>query len=166
MGATKTCRTVFIAAGLLLGSANAYAETYTEFIGMTPTEFSEGFNRAAQVLRLKPRMPIWPAKSGKFNANIAPGITVSGVGADNGNMMSSIAVICRADALCNEAIVASALSADPELSVRELQQFIDLRLEGELADGVYLELAGLAYTVETNKAKKQLEFRIKPSPEE
>lgn len=162
----KACSAALLAAGLLLGSAGAFADTETVFIGMTPTEFSEGFNRAAQILRLKPRMPIWPAKSGKFSANVAPGIAVAGVGVDNGNMMRSIAVSCRADALCNEVIAAAALSADPELSMEELRLFIQRRLNGELADGVYFADAGLAYTIEANKAKKQLDFSIKAAPDD
>lgn len=163
---TKTFLAASVTAGLLLSSAGAFADTESVFIGMTPTEFSEGFNRAAQILRLKPRMPIWPAKSGKFSANVAPGIAVAGVGVDNGNMMRSIAVSCRADALCNEVIAAAALSADPELSMEELLLFIQRRLNGELADGVYFADAGLAYTIEANKAKKQLDFSIKAAPDD
>lgn len=162
----KTCSPALLAAGLLLGSAGAFADTETVSIGMTPTEFSEGFNRAAQILRLKPRMPLWPAKSGKYSASVAPGITVTGVGVDDGNMMRSIAVSCRADTLCNEVIAAAALSADPELSMEELRLFIQRRLNGELADGVYFADAGLAYSIEANKAKKQLDFRIKAAPDE
>lgn len=154
-----------VAMGLLLASSGAFADTESVYIGMTPTEFSEGFNRAAQVLRLKPRMPRWPARSGNFSASIAPGITVTGVGVDGGNMMSSISVACRADTLCNEAIVAAALSADPELSVEELRTFIQHRLDGELAEGVYFADAGLAYTVQTYKTKAQLDFRIKAAPD-
>ncbi|VVD97687.1 hypothetical protein PCO31110_01974 [Pandoraea communis] len=154
-----------VAIGLLLASSVASADTESVYIGMTPTEFSEGFNRAAQVLRLKPRMPRWPARSGNLSASIAPGITVTGVGVDDGNMMSSIAVSCRSDAMCNEAIVAAALSADPELSVEELRTFIQRRLDGELAEGVYFADAGLAYTVQPNKKKAQLDFRIKAAPD-
>jgi hypothetical protein len=144
-------------------SAGICAATETVYIGMTPTEFTEGFNRAAQIYRLKLRMPIWPAKSGKFSAKIAPGITVSGVGADNGNMMDSVTVSCRTDDLCNEVIAAAALSADPELRMRDLTRFIQRRLSGELSDSAYMELAGLAYTLETSKA--QIDFHIRPAPE-
>lgn len=146
--------------GLLL-SAVVRADSEEVFIGMTPTEFSEGFNRAAQIHRLKPRLPIWPAKVGKVSATVAPGITVSGIGVAKGDGMSLIRVQCSSEKLCNEAIAAAALSADPELDLPALTDFISQRLAGTLEDNAYLEQAYLEYMLAVNKAKKQLDFTVR-----
>lgn len=147
--------------GCVLLPSFAGADSVEEFIGITPTEFSEGFNRAAQLHRLKLRMPIWPAKIGKFSAAVAPGITVSGTGVSQGDGMSLIRVQCRTNKLCTEAIVATALSADPALDLQALTDFIGQRLSGELEENAYLEQADLEYMLAADKAKKLLDFTVR-----
>lgn len=151
--------------GCVLLPSFAGADSVEEFIGITPTEFSEGFNRAAQLYRLKPRMPIWPAKIGKFSAVVAPGITVSGTGVSQGDGMALIRVQCRTEKLCNEAIAAAALSAGPELDLQALTDFISQRLSGELEEHAYLEQADLEYMLAADKAKKLLDFTVRLAQE-
>lgn len=154
-----------MAAGLLLSSEATFAETESVFIGMTPTEFSEGFNRAAQIYRLKPRMPLWPAKVGKFSANVAPGVTVSGVGVFHGDGLFSIKVQCQGSELCSEAIFAAALSADPEVALNSLKDYLQQSMNGELQNAS-IALAGLEYTLVANKTKKTLTFTIAVDPDD
>jgi len=153
-----------MALAFLAGSAGVRADQ--TFIGMTPTEFTEGFNRAAQVYRLKPRLPQWPTKAGKFAATVAPGITVSGVGVSSGDGMSSITVSCKSDAQCSDAIFAAALSADPELEIASIKDYMQRTLNGELEDGAYMSQAGLAYTLVAKKAQKSLTLTITVDPDE
>ena len=162
---TKRFLTACLTVTLLLCSAGAFADTESVFIGMTPTEFSEGFNRAAQILRLKPRMPLWPAKAGKFSANVAPGVTVSGVGVAKGDGLASIKVLCQGSDLCSEAIFAAALSADPEMEIRSLKDYLQRSMGGELQN-TSMTLAGLEYTLIADKAKKSLIFTIVVDPDD
>lgn len=161
---TKIFLAASLVAGLLLSSAGAFADTELVFIGMTPTEFSEGFNRAAQIYRLKPRMPLWPAKPGKFSANVAPGVTVSGVGVSKGDGLASVKVQCQGSDQCSEAIFAAALSADPEMEVGSLKKYLQRSMSGEL-ENASMTLAGLEYALVTNKAKKSIIFTITVDPD-
>lgn len=161
---TKTFLAASVTAGLLLSSASAFADTESVFIGMTPTEFSEGFNRAAQIYRLKPRMPLWPAKAGKFSATVAPGVTVSSVGVSKGDGLASIKVLCQGGDQCSEVIFAAALSADPEMEVGSLKNYLQRSMSGELQNAS-MTLAGLEYTLIADKAKKSITFTIVVDPD-
>lgn len=149
---------VSLALAILAWTSAARADQ--AFISMTPTEFAEGFNRAAQVYRLKPRLPQWPAKAVRFAATVAPGVTVAGVGVASGDGMSSITVSCKSDAQCSDAIFAAALSADPELEIASIKDYMQRTMNGELEDGAYMSQAGLAYTLVAKKAQKSLMLTI------
>ncbi|WP_054074220.1 hypothetical protein [Comamonas testosteroni] len=143
----------------------ANADTETVFIAKTPTEFSEGFNRAAQVYRLKPRMPQWPAKNGKFNATVAPGITVQAVGVSQGDGLSSVKVTCRVEPQCSESIFAAALGIDSEVNMDALKRYMQ-QVTREGLENSAISQAGLDYYLVADKAKKTLIFTITPEEDE
>lgn len=150
---------VLLAIGGYCAAANA--DTETVFIATTPTEFSEGFNRAAQVYRLKPRMPQWPAKNGKHTATVAPGITVQAVGVSQGDGLSSVKVICRAQAQCSESIFAAALGVDPQVNIDALKRYMQ-QVTNEGLENSAISQAGIDYYLAADKAKKILTFTVTP----
>lgn len=154
MAITKT----IIASAAFVLAGNVMAQT-SSFIAMTPTEFSEGFNRAAQLYRLKPRMPVWQSKAGKFSASVAPGVSVFGVGVERGDAVSSIVVRCQGGEQCSEAIFAAALSADPDLSVNSLKAYVAGSLNGEM-DDMSITSEGLEFMMVASKQKKTITFTI------
>ena len=154
-----------LAAGAVL-AVSGLAAADEVFIAMTPTEFSEGFNRAAQIYHLKPRMPVWPAKNGKLSATVSPGISVSAIGVQRGDGVDKIRVQCRTDDRCHDAILASAFSADPQINAQSLASFIERRFSGELPKEAVLTQADLVYAISVDKAKKIIDFTISVAPDE
>lgn len=143
---------------------SSWADMPQTFIGMSPTEFSEGFNHAAQIYRLKPRMPIWPAREGKFNARITPHVTISATGANQGLFIERIEVRCQRPDQCAEVIWCATFSADPEMSPAEIsvfQDYINQSMQGELKDAVFI-LAGLTYSLKADTKQKSIIFTIEP----
>jgi hypothetical protein len=149
---------------MALVSCHAWADEI--FIAMTPTEFSEGFNRAAQIYHLKVRMPLWAARNGKFSASVSPGITVSAVGVQRGDGVDKIRVQCKTDDRCHDAIIASAFSADPQINHNALATFINRRLSDELPKEAVMTQADLVYAVMVDKSKKTIDFTITVAPDE
>lgn len=135
------------------------------FIPLTPTEFSEGFNRVSQLYKLKYRLPIWAAKAGKFSANLAPGITVTVVGIDKGDAIDQITVTCKQPDGCQQGLVAAALAVDPEIDMKAFNSYVGKRLQGQLA-GQSMQQNGIYYFVESGKKLGGIEMIIEASEEE
>lgn len=134
----------------LMGAALTAAAVERVFIPLTPTEFSEGFNRASQVYKLKYRLPVWAAKAGKFSATLAPGITVAVVGIDQGDAIDRITVTCKLPEGCQQGLVAAALAVDPQMDLRAFASYVEKRFQGQL-EGQSMQQRGVYYFVDAGK---------------
>lgn len=149
----------------LLGVVLSASAVERVFIPLTPTEFSEGFNRASQIYKLKYRLPIWAAKAGKFSAVLAPGITVAVVGIDKGDAIDRITVTCKAVDGCQQGLIAAALAVDPEVDVKAFGSYMNKRFQGQL-EGQSMQQNGIYYFVDAGKKLGGIEMIIEASDEE
>ncbi|PQA82751.1 hypothetical protein C5F52_14335 [Limnohabitans sp. TS-CS-82] len=134
------------------------------FIPLSPTEFSEGFNRAARFYKLKYRLPFWPAKTGKFSAIIAPGITVAVVGIDKGDAIDRITINCKVPDGCEQGIVAAALAVDPNIDMKAFGTYMAQRLQGQM-EGQSMQQNGIYYFVDAGKKAGGIEMIIEANDE-
>jgi|GEM_PF-6665346 len=142
------------------GEAKAVA-----FIALTPTEFGEEFNRMSRLYRLKYRMPFLPVRNGKMAVSIAQGVAVAVDGIDGGNGISRVTITCARIAGCDQAIVASALTIDPDADVEVLSAFIGDRLRGE-RPGQTLEMNHIAYRLDAARKSGKINVVIQAWNEE
>ncbi|AZG16915.1 MULTISPECIES: malto-oligosyltrehalose synthase [Cupriavidus] len=137
-----------VLATLSVASSVAVSSTPVEkqLLSISPHDFAQKFNVAAQEAGAKLTLPEFAAKPGWHRAHTSQGVSVLVRAAQTGHALDEVIVVCRAVEQCMMTICTAARAIDTSVDPNLLQYFVAARVAAQLGE-VALVMSGLVYLV-------------------
>lgn len=152
-----------IFATLSVASSVAVSSTPVEkqLLAISPHDFAQQFNVAAQEAGAKLTLPDFRAKPGWHRATTSNGISVLVRAAHTGYALDEVIVVCRAVEQCMPTIATAAKAIDATVDPNLLQYFVAARIASQLGE-VALVISGLVYLVVNPADEDYVALVIRP----
>lgn len=152
-----------VLATLSVASSVAVSSTPVEkqLLAISPHDFAQQFNVAAQELGAKFTLPDFAAKPGWHRAHTSEGVSVLVRAAQTGYALDEVIVVCRVVEQCMTTIRTAARAIDATVDPNLLQYFVAARIAAQLGE-VALVMSGLVYLVVNPDDQDYVALVIRP----